>query len=406
MNLFELFAINISFLCFPIILYIIFITFKKRFKKGEKDIILEIILYFVTFLLIYLYTENDINRFVCCLTLPIYISFIYHKTKTSIIISIIDLFFMIYYVRNNIVSLIILFIMYFIFYSIYFKTSKTIKYISKWYIISTLLYILSCVVYYNEYNIRSIGITVFFLSIALLIKFMFEKVSKLLETYKTLNEYKKDNDLRVTISKLSHEVKNPLIIIKGYLDIMNKDNFLKAKECLINEVNYSLDVLNDFKQINNINIVKKYFSYNKIIKNIKNEIIPIYINKKIKVKFKTQKNIKIYADDKRIKQVLVNIIKNSIEASNVNGIINIESKIFLNNLIIKIKDNKKGMNKDELDNIFTPFYTKKEYGSGLGLCLSKEIIEGHNGTITYFSKINKYTEAKICIPINNNKDNN
>ena len=296
--------------------------------------------------------------------------------------------------------------MYFIFYSIYFKTSKTIKYISKWYIISTLLYILSCVVYYNEYNIRSIGITVFFLSIALLIKFMFEKVSKLLETYKTLNEYKKDNDLRVTISKLSHEVKNPLIIIKGYLDIMNKDNFLKAKECLINEVNYSLDLLNDFKQINNINIVKKYFSYNKIIKNIKNEIIPIYINKKIKVKFKTQKNIKIYADDKRIKQVLVNIIKNSIEASNVNGIINIESKIFLNNLIIKIKDNKKGMNKDELDNIFTPFYTKKEYGSGLGLCLSKEIIEGHNGTITYFSKINKYTEAKICIPINNNKDNN
>lgn len=139
---------------------------------------------------------------------------------------------------------------------------------------------------------------------------------------------------------------------------MNKDNFLKAKECLINEVNYSLDVLNDFKQINNINIVKKYFSYNKIIKNIKNEIIPIYINKKIKVKFKTQKNIKIYADDKRIKQVLVNIIKNSIEASNVNGIINIESKIFLNNLIIKIKDNGKGMNKDELDNIFTPFYTK------------------------------------------------
>lgn len=187
---------------------------------------------------------------------------------------------------------------------------------------------------------------------------------------------------------------------------MNKDNFLKAKECLINEVNYSLDLLNVFKQINNINIVKKYFSYNKIIKNIKNEIIPIYINKKIKVKFKTQKNIKIYADDKRIKQVLVNIIKNSIEASNVNGIINIESKIFLNNLIIKIKDNKKGMNKDELDNIFTPFYTKKEYGSGLGLCLSKEIIEGHNGTITYFSKINKYTEAKICIPINNNKDNN
>ncbi len=64
------------------------------------------------------------------------------------------------------------------------------------------------------------------------------------------------------------------------------------------------------------------------------------------------------------------------------------------------------MDSTTLNNLFTPFYTKKENGTGLGLCLSKEIIQKHNGSITYSSIINEYTEAKIVLPINkDSKDN-
>ena len=58
-----------------------------------------------------------------------------------------------------------------------------------------------------------------------------------------------------------------------------------------------------------------------------------------------------------------------------------------------------GMDKETIDNLFTPFYSKKSFGTGLGLCLSKEIIELHNGTIKYTSKLNLYTEVKIVIPV-------
>ena len=70
-----------------------------------------------------------------------------------------------------------------------------------------------------------------------------------------------------------------------------------------------------------------------------------------------------------------------------------------NKLITIIKDNGHGMDKETIDNLFTPFYSKKSFGTGLGLCLSKEIIELHNGMIKYTSKLNLYTEVKIVIPV-------
>ena len=57
------------------------------------------------------------------------------------------------------------------------------------------------------------------------------------------------------------------------------------------------------------------------------------------------------------------------------------------------------MDKDTLEKIFTPFYTTKHYGTGLGVCLSKEIIEAHNGSLNYTSIPNKGTIAKIVLPI-------
>ena len=100
-----------------------------------------------------------------------------------------------------------------------------------------------------------------------------------------------------------------------------------------------------------------------------------------------------------MKQVLINILKNSTEALSDNGKIDIKSYIENNKLITIIKDNGHGMDKETIDNLFTPFYSKKSFGTGLGLCLSKEIIELHNGTIKYTSKLNLYTEVKIVIPV-------
>ena len=60
-----------------------------------------------------------------------------------------------------------------------------------------------------------------------------------------------------------------------------------------------------------------------------------------------------------------------------------------------------GMDNETNKNIGTPFYTTKKEGTGVGVCLSKEIVERHNGSITYFSKLYKGTTVRIMLPIKN-----
>ena len=105
-------------------------------------------------------------------------------------------------------------------------------------------------------------------------------------------------------------------------------------------------------------------------------------------------------DYNRIKQVIINVIKNAVEACREsNGMVTTTAFTEEDYLIIVVKDNGIGMDKFVLDNILVPFYTTKDNGTGLGVSLSKEILEAHGGTINYDSVKGKYTTCKITIPL-------
>jgi signal transduction histidine kinase len=78
--------------------------------------------------------------------------------------------------------------------------------------------------------------------------------------------------------------------------------------------------------------------------------------------------------------------------------IDIESVREKDRILIRIKDRGKGMDRETLENIFIPFYTKKATGTGLGMSISKNIIEGHGGKIYIHSKQGLGTEVKIELP--------
>ena len=101
-----------------------------------------------------------------------------------------------------------------------------------------------------------------------------------------------------------------------------------------------------------------------------------------------------------MKQVFVNILKNALEAKKDDEQLNvfIEVKKNLNNLKIIIKDNGIGMDKNTLERITEIFYTTKANGNGLGVVLSKEIIEMHKGSINYKSTKGKGTTVTITLP--------
>ncbi len=106
------------------------------------------------------------------------------------------------------------------------------------------------------------------------------------------------------------------------------------------------------------------------------------------------KDLELIADSELIEQIVINILKNAIQAigEQPNGKIDLSSKIDdRGHIIIQVKDNGPGIPKDVQDNIFIPFFTTKEEGSGIGLSLSRQIMRLHRGSISMQSEPNQAT---------------
>lgn len=108
-------------------------------------------------------------------------------------------------------------------------------------------------------------------------------------------------------------------------------------------------------------------------------------------------NIEIYADEKLIEQVFINLVKNSVEAIQKQGIILIKAQRDTSGkTIIQITDNGIGIDELTIEKIFIPSYSTKEYGMGIGLSFSKQIIQLHEADISVKSKPNEGTTFEIC----------
>ncbi|PLX13208.1 MAG: ATP-binding protein, partial [Marinilabiliales bacterium] len=108
-------------------------------------------------------------------------------------------------------------------------------------------------------------------------------------------------------------------------------------------------------------------------------------------------DLEINADKKYIEQVFINLIKNSIEAiSDSKGIIKLNAyKTTNKKVIIEIQDSGKGIDPSIMDQIFIPFFSTKEKGSGIGLSLAQQIMQLHGGSITAQTLLNTGTKIKL-----------
>ena len=206
--------------------------------------------------------------------------------------------------------------------------------------------------------------------------------------------------------KITHEVKNPLAVCKGYLQMIDYDNIDKLKRYIpiINdEINRSLDILNDFGDFGKIKINKEEVDLELLIEDTCNCLSSIFEDKNVITNFNfIDDEIYMNLDYNRIKQVLVNIFKNCIESHTNNNKrleISLNMQRIKNEIKISITDNGCGMSKETLKRVDEMFYTTKDNGTGIGVALSKEIIERHNGKLLYNSILNKGTTATIILPI-------
>lgn len=387
MNHIEINYIFNSIVIIPIMIYIIFFHIKDEINKLHNNITLELTILLVYFLCLYVFIRVFKIEYIYYITLPIILSFIFDKYKLNIFLSIINIFMTLYLLDINIFYLLSYYI---ILFTLYFIIKNKKDFISTYTILNIVYMFLL-----DNYNI------IFLISIYLIYNLII-LLKKRMKLYYTLEDIENNKLIKTSIFKVTHEIKNPLAVIKGYLSIFDpydSDKCLKYKNILEIEVENALNVLKDFSSINHLDIKKNNINYYDLLMEAKETILPFFNDKNIKLNISSPRELFVNADYNRMKQVLINILKNSTEALSDNGKIDIKSYIENNKLITIIKDNGHGMDKETIDNLFTPFYSKKSFGTGLGLCLSKEIIELHNGTIKYTSKLNLYTEVKIVIPV-------
>lgn len=387
MNHIEINYIFNSIVIIPIMIYIIFFHIKDEINKLHNNVTLELTILLVYFLCLYVFIRVFKIEYIYYITLPIILSFIFDKYKLNIFLSIINIFMTLYLLDINIFYLLSYYI---ILFTLYFIIKNKKDFISTYTILNIIYMFLL-----DNYNI------IFLISIYLIYNLII-LLKKRMKLYYTLEDIENNKLIKTSIFKVTHEIKNPLAVIKGYLSIFDpydSEKCLKYKNILEIEVENALNVLKDFSSINHLDIKKNNINYYDLLMEAKETILPFFNDKNIKLNINSPRELFVNADYNRMKQVLINILKNSTEALSDNGKIDIKSYIENNKLITIIKDNGHGMDRETIDNLFTPFYSKKSFGTGLGLCLSKEIIELHNGTIKYTSKLNLYTEVKIVIPV-------
>lgn len=149
----------------------------------------------------------------------------------------------------------------------------------------------------------------------------------------------------------------------------------------------------------------KYFSLTDLIENI--QMLYQEILQQQQIRFSTdffQPQIQIYADENMLSQVLINLLKNSIQALTEQSEREIHIKVYIQEMIlfIKITDNGSGIPSNLLEDIFIPFFTTKKDGTGIGLSLSRQIIRMHGGELSVKSQPFHETSFIISLPLNYN----
>ena len=232
------------------------------------------------------------------------------------------------------------------------------------------------------------------------------KTTVLLKEY---NEYlSKDRViLKDNIADISHQLKTPLTASSLMIETLLNDDDIsdeKRKDYLnrIYEKNdkicYLVEVLLKLSKLeaSTVKFVKEEVKVSTLIKRVLNSTKELALENNIKINLNVDDNIKLICDSKWQEEAIVNIIKNCIEFSNVNGVIDIN--VVDNNFytLITIKDYGKGIKKEDINKIFNRFYkNESSKGFGIGLNLAKTIIEKDNGIINVNSKLGEYTMFKI-----------
>ncbi|WP_026671883.1 sensor histidine kinase [Alkalihalobacterium bogoriense] len=227
---------------------------------------------------------------------------------------------------------------------------------------------------------------------------------------KEFNRIEKNNTVSEIAASISHEVRNPLTVTRGFLQLLNdatltedqKKNYIahsieeldRASTIITNYLtyakpsslqNHTLDVCKEITYI--MNILKPFATIRNVEMFMKTSVNSCYVN----------------GNAQQFQQCLINIIKNGIEAMQTGGKIFIDMYCVERDVVINIQDTGNGMTDEQVRKLGTPYFSTKEEGTGLGVMVAFNIIKTLDGQIKVKSTVGEGTSFLIALPLAGHK---
>jgi len=231
-----------------------------------------------------------------------------------------------------------------------------------------------------------------------------KRTRQLKETQEQLIKSERLAAIGQVAAMVGHDLRNPLTGIKGATYYLKKklgskmdEKGMEMLELIEKDIEHSNEIITDLMEYSREIRLELTETTPKSI--VRDALSLIEVSENIQILDLTQSAPKIEIDVAKTKRVFGNLIKNAIDAMPIGGKLAITSKESNANMEIAFADTGIGMTKEIMEKIWTPFFTTKAKGMGLGLAICKRIIEAHGGSISVESTVGKGTTFTVTIPI-------
>lgn len=346
--------------------------------------------------------------------IPLLIGVLYGGYETATILSLIIIGYR-YYLGvevgfyHTVISLLFIVPVFMAFYRLYQQGDRTTRRnctvaLSFYYVlvISLVYFILNVFTFDN-----AMSLLIFNLTFILASCFLVYLNENLRENNRMRSELQKTEKLRVLsdlTSAFAHEIRNPMQVNRGFLQLMHKEplppHLKNYVEICLKEMDRANLIISDYLSFAKPHTeIVETIDVGKQLEQVQNILAPYALMQHVEIKNNIDSGCFILANQQKLNQCLINLVKNGIEAMPNGGTLVMSCNAQDNGKVtINITDQGVGMTKDQIKRLGTPFYTLKEKGTGLGLMVSYRIIEAFNGSIEVFSELGRGTTFSMQFP--------
>jgi signal transduction histidine kinase len=208
-------------------------------------------------------------------------------------------------------------------------------------------------------------------------------------------------EISALTSGVAHEIKNPLNSLSLLFELLEKKGASSESEAVVSgreEVAKISRIVDQFSSsLKPIELSKDTFDMEGEIRSVEESLKKLARERGVVIWYSQDSPVTLFADRVLLGQAIHNLLKNAIEASE-GGVVDIAVKKERRKIFISVEDSGRGMNEEEKARVFEPFFSTKKGGMGIGLYLTRKIVEAHGGKIDLATGARKGTIFTICIP--------